>query len=405
MISLFLLFFSTIKILQYIPKTKLSNKISTILDKMHQKDVYQSYFTTYATSETGKNNNDPGFLHFYTQEISSKQMIIFESEPQKYTYGNKTTNTKMNLQNIQTNYMINISKTDRRPVENKTSTDFITIHDTGNDVKNADALAHAKYVTNGENVVVSWHFTVDEKSIYQHLPLSEKGKHAGDGSNFFKLFDSGIKYKNENPEMYFNESDKFLYINNEKSLLKIDNNDGYEITPDGLYYEKGNNGNYFINNFYYNTIYKKISNGGGNPNSIGIESCIQEGVIYSKVMRNLGSLITRLLDFFDLDPRRVMKHRNFSGKLCPQSMIRAKSGSMFEYNNLIELVKEYYYIVKNLPNAKFSYESKNPDLLDNEGFILKYVEVDTEVSYVVKVEVGDVVVEKEYKTIIHPKTE
>ena len=98
-----------------------------------------------------------------------------------------------------------------------------------------------------------------------------------------------------------------------------------------------------------------------------------------------------------------MKHRNFSGKLCPQSMIRAKEGTMFEFKNLYNLINEYYYIIKNLPNAKFTYKSKNPDLLDNNGFILKYVEKETEVSYIVKVEIGDIVVGKEYKTIIHLK--
>ena len=401
MITKFLTLLSSIEILKRLTKIK----IEYILDQMHQTDVYQSYFTTYASSESGKKNNDPGFLHFYTQDISSEQMIIYENEPQKYIYGNKDTNYKMSLFNINTNYMINITKKDRRPVENKTSTEFITIHDTGNDNKNADALAHAKYVTNGDNVKTSWHFTVDENNIYQHLPLIEKGKHAGDGNNYFKLKDSGIKYKN-NTKMYFNNNDKYLYINNEKSLLKIDDNiNNLEITPDGLYYEKGENDNYFINNFYYNTIFNKISNGGGNPNSIGIETCIQEGIIYSKVMRNLGSLVSRLLDLFNLQPTRVMKHRNFSGKLCPQSMIRAKEGTMFEFKNLYNLINEYYYIIKNLPNAKFTYKSKNPDLLDNNGFILKYVEKETVVSYIVKVEIGDIVVGKEYKTIIHPKTE
>lgn len=28
---------------------------------------------------------------------------------------------------------------------------------------------------------MSWHFTVDDKQIYQHLPTNENGWHAGDG--------------------------------------------------------------------------------------------------------------------------------------------------------------------------------------------------------------------------------
>lgn len=39
---------------------------------------------------------------------------------------------------------------------------------------------HARYEKNPETPT-SWHFTVDEKEIYQHLPLNENGWHAGDG--------------------------------------------------------------------------------------------------------------------------------------------------------------------------------------------------------------------------------
>ncbi len=41
---------------------------------------------------------------------------------------------------------------------------------------------HANYVTN-RSTSVSWHFTVDDSVIYQHLPIDENGWHAGDGTN------------------------------------------------------------------------------------------------------------------------------------------------------------------------------------------------------------------------------
>jgi len=62
---------------------------------------------------------------------------------------------------------------------------YITIHDTANPRPGADARAHAGYLK-GETaarVPVSWHFTVDDSIIYQHLPLDESGWHAGDGKN------------------------------------------------------------------------------------------------------------------------------------------------------------------------------------------------------------------------------
>jgi N-acetylmuramoyl-L-alanine amidase len=60
----------------------------------------------------------------------------------------------------------------------------ITIHDTDNPNPAANAKMHASYLKSdaAANAPVSWHFTVDDKEIYQHLPLNEHGWHAGDGA-------------------------------------------------------------------------------------------------------------------------------------------------------------------------------------------------------------------------------
>ncbi|WP_099157259.1 peptidoglycan recognition protein family protein [Virgibacillus ndiopensis] len=61
---------------------------------------------------------------------------------------------------------------------------FITIHNTANDSKGADAEMHSRYLLNGASGrYTSWHFTVDDEVIYQHLPIDEAGWHAGDGEN------------------------------------------------------------------------------------------------------------------------------------------------------------------------------------------------------------------------------
>ncbi|WP_084181756.1 N-acetylmuramoyl-L-alanine amidase [Polaromonas glacialis] len=58
---------------------------------------------------------------------------------------------------------------------------FITIHNTDNSSPGANAAAHAKYQKgqDARNRRVSWHFTVDDKSVYQSLPTNEIGWHAG----------------------------------------------------------------------------------------------------------------------------------------------------------------------------------------------------------------------------------
>ena len=56
--------------------------------------------------------------------------------------------------------------------------EYITIHETGNYSPTADAEAHASYLkTTSEKV--SWHYSVDEKEIYQHIPDNEVAYHAG----------------------------------------------------------------------------------------------------------------------------------------------------------------------------------------------------------------------------------
>lgn len=61
---------------------------------------------------------------------------------------------------------------------------FITIHNTDNATKGAGAAAHNKYIRGADAVKrkVSWHFTVDDKAIFQHLPENEVGFHASSGT-------------------------------------------------------------------------------------------------------------------------------------------------------------------------------------------------------------------------------
>lgn len=61
---------------------------------------------------------------------------------------------------------------------------YITIHNTGNSNRGAGAKSHAEYLK-GDSAAgepVSWHYTVDDSIIYQHLSDNETAYHAGDGS-------------------------------------------------------------------------------------------------------------------------------------------------------------------------------------------------------------------------------
>lgn len=72
---------------------------------------------------------------------------------------------------------------------------YITIHDTGNPNPGADARAHATYLKGDDaaGIPVSWHYTVDDKGAYQHLPVNEHGWHAGDGRGPGNMESIGIE--------------------------------------------------------------------------------------------------------------------------------------------------------------------------------------------------------------------
>jgi hypothetical protein len=67
---------------------------------------------------------------------------------------------------------------------------YVTIHNTDNSSRGANAHAHSKfiretgyYLLNGEKHWVSWHFTVDDNIAIQHVPVDEKAFHAGPGNS------------------------------------------------------------------------------------------------------------------------------------------------------------------------------------------------------------------------------
>lgn len=59
----------------------------------------------------------------------------------------------------------------------------VTIHDTGNPSPTANARAHAELLRGAwKTVDTSWHYCVDDHSIWQSIPEDEVSWHAGDGA-------------------------------------------------------------------------------------------------------------------------------------------------------------------------------------------------------------------------------
>lgn len=68
------------------------------------------------------------------------------------------------------------------PFRPKTPIDlkYITIHDTAGNGSGADAAMHNKYIQVTDRTTSSWHYTIDDRELYQHIPNNEVAWHAGD---------------------------------------------------------------------------------------------------------------------------------------------------------------------------------------------------------------------------------
>ncbi|MEH7476502.1 N-acetylmuramoyl-L-alanine amidase [Bacillus altitudinis] len=85
-----------------------------------------------------------------------------------------------------------IPKQNRNRPGNRMKPLYITVHNTSNTGRGADAANHAAFVARA-STGVSWHYTVDDQVIYQHLPLNENGWHAGDGRGTGNMKSIGIE--------------------------------------------------------------------------------------------------------------------------------------------------------------------------------------------------------------------
>lgn len=73
----------------------------------------------------------------------------------------------------------------------------------------------------------------------------------------------------------------------------------------------------------------RMAPGGGNRCGIGIELCVNEGGDFEKTMRNAAQLTAHLLLQYDLSLDAVRQHHDFSGKNCPQTIIRTQRWEEF----------------------------------------------------------------------------
>ena len=272
--------------------------------------------------------------------------------------------------------------------------EFICVHDTANNGETANGLAHAKYVEQGGGGT-SFQYVVGNDGIYNLIPDNEVAYHAGDGTAYqYKLYDTGVKALTEKANLGISEDDYFTF-NGQKSKIKIPADTIIKrITPSGIYYEIGENGNYWLNENYYNKTYEAISNRGGNNNSIGIETCVNYGSDYYLTFMLNANNVARLCTENNLSVDRVLQHNNFSGKPCPNAIRVAGMWQPFR-----DYVSQIKFGMAQFKDLTFEYHS-NTQILSDKGFIKRVATYPDNVNYhiTVKDNLNNVLVDKDFTT-------
>ncbi len=254
---------------------------------------------------------------------------------------------------------------------------LVVIHDTAN--YNASAYANAKYVYNGySGGTTSWHYTTGNDGIYQTLPENEVGAHAnGSNSTPLEFIDTGIKATVIKPQITIG-ADYYVYISGQKTNIKLPNT-SRPFADDGILFEIGSNGNYFISKLEYYNSHKSNANRGGNASGIGIETAVKYGDDYIKTLRMTAKLTAEILIRNNLNIDRVVQHNTMSGKNCPQAIRKADYWYTFkDYVSLEKWAKE------NLSNYQFTWSNISKEI-NNEGYIQKQLGSIDSVKYSVKV--------------------
>lgn len=151
-------------------------------------------------------------------------------------------------------------------VYNNKRVHYVVVHETANTNPNQGAHSHAVYLINqvmGTTSLrqASWHFTIDDKELYQHIETDEMAWHAGDGTR-----KAGTTW-----------SDTW--------------------------------GNQNI--------------GGGNAHGIGIETSVARTDDILRIWQRTAKLSSQLAKEYNLPQENIKFHQHFSSKWCPQSMLRA----------------------------------------------------------------------------------
>ena len=345
-----------------------------------------------------------GVTVYNPSEASALMKLLIENHNgtiwnQNITYigyqGNKVNNVNGSANNYYPGTIPNV--TDKMLPSNRdnysgisiTSLQFITIHDTGSAAASATALANANWCNNSTNTSSSWHYTIGNDGIYHQVPDNIVAWHAGDGRTTVTLKDTGISVFNGKTLRYRPTitmgNDGYFYLDGIKTAVKYPDSatpaTGMNITGIGVVVKDGK---YYIPTTRVTSGYGKVvAIGGGNMQSIGIETCVNDGSDVYLTWQYTAKHVAKLLVDNNLGPDRVKFHNNFSNKTCPYTMITAGRTEEFLDMCYVEYMVRKYY-----SDYEITFTSLNQTYLDNNGRVKTNPSVPTSVGYTITLTKG-----------------
>lgn len=352
--------------------TELSMTVGvTVLDEIDE-------VTKYVLEQSNANIYIQNAIHVTGYQFTYKH-DIYSSVSKLYLYDNPIIEA-----------MVDLSQSNR-PGTKKTSVEYVTVHDTASSAETANGLAHARYVQEGGGGT-SWHYTAANDGIYHHIPDDEVAYHAGDGTGVaFGLLKTNVKVlPTTDIKITIDQvTGNFLINGNDTGLVAPKDNG--QIVPNsrindcGIRYEVGEDGYYYLGKTWYSSTYERVSNYGGNNNSIGIETCVNIGSDLYMTWQKTANLVGKLLIENNLDLTRVKPHHFFSGKNCPQTM---RDNKLY-YEHFLYLVEAEYNFMKDFSGYKVLGKSNSLEYVLDNGRVKVQPLYSTSVSYDITISNGE----------------
>ena len=282
------------------------------------------------------------------------------------------------------------------------SVEFITVHYTGNMRDGANGYANSCWFAMPlDQNPTSIHYVTGNDGIYSSLDEKYIGAHAGDTSSVkevgkFKWHKTNVLVADDDPKfalISINNDGHFTINGHDTNIsVPLETRYGRGIVTNSKWLNAMGLPTKIIDNEYYLGTswwcYSQISEGricqtGGNHNSIGIESCVNEGSNLWYTWQKTALLVADLMQRHNLDITKVRGHHAFTAKNCPQPMLENDLELWYKF---IDLVEAEYEKITNFPDLEVVLINDNDDI-DVHGNVIneyngcKMIELNITIKY------------------------